>query len=120
VNLRAIGCMTLGAVLFVLVGIVGVNLATSRTGCPDRLQWIDLSYRAEGTPRPSPAAGDGDPVRLGATFVGLTTRDIFGPPGSDPSNAGERPDVIAMACGDGTFVTYRSLRAGASPGASPP
>jgi hypothetical protein len=107
-NWRAIGCIALGSIVFVLIGIVGLNLATSRLGCPDRIQWKDLSYRPVGAPGPSPATGLGTAVKLGSTFVGLTTRDIYGPPGSSPStSAADRPDVIAMDCGDGTFATYR-------------
>jgi hypothetical protein len=109
VNLRAIGCIGLGSIIFILVGIAGLNVASSRLGCPDRLQWRELSYAPLGTPGPSPdAGGSGNAVKLGVTLIGLTTRDIYGPPGSTPTaSAAERPEIIAMDCGDGTFVSYR-------------
>jgi hypothetical protein len=108
VSWRAIGCIAVGSVVFILIGVIGLNVASSRLGCPDRLQWRDLSYRPVGTPAPSPSTGSGAAVKLGTTFIGLTTRDVYGPPGSSPStSAADRPEVIAMDCGDGTFATYR-------------
>jgi hypothetical protein len=119
VNWRAIGCIGIGSVIFILVGLVGLNVASSRLGCPDRLQWRDLSYTPSGTPAPSPQTGAaGQAVKLGSTFIGLTTRDIYGPPGSAPSaSSGDRPPSIAMDCGDGTFLSYR--QAGTVPTISP-
>jgi len=110
VNGRAIGCIALGAVIFVLIGIAGINVASSRIGCPDRLQWGDRFYAPIGTPVPSPETGGGrPPVKLGSTFIGLTTRSIYGPPGSPSPNQGSaRPDLIAMDCGDGRFQTYQN------------
>jgi hypothetical protein len=109
VNVRAIGCIALGSLVFILVGIAGLNVASSRLGCPDRLQWRELSYLPAGTPAPSPnAGGSGAAVKLGVTFIGLTTREIYGPPGSSPdASSAARPELIAMDCGDGTFLTYR-------------
>jgi hypothetical protein len=119
VNWRAVGCIGAGSIVFVLVGLLGLNIASSRIGCPDRLQWRDLSYAPTGEPAPSPqAGGQGDPIKLGSTFIGLTTRDIYGPPGSSPSTlSGDRPAAIAMDCGDGTFLTY--LQAGTVPTITP-
>lgn len=118
-NWRAIGCIGVGAIVFVLIGILGLNVASSRIGCPDRLQWRDLSYAPTGTPAPSPQTGaPGAAVKLGSTFIGLTTRDIYGPPGSGPaSSAADRPATIAMDCGDGTYLTY--LRGGVVPTITP-
>lgn len=118
-NRRAIGCIGVGAVVFVLIGLAGLNLASSRLGCPDRLQWRDLSYLPTGSPAPSPeAGGSGAAVKLGSTFIGLTTRDIYGPPGSGPaSSAADRPGTIAMDCGDGSYLTYQ--RAGSVPTLTP-
>jgi hypothetical protein len=109
VNWRAIGCGTIAALVFVGLGIIGLNLASGRVGCPDRIQWRELSYLPSGTPAPTPAFGvAGQPVKLGSSFIGLTTRDIYGPPGSRPSTqAADRPSSIAMDCADGTFLTYR-------------
>ena len=117
-NGRAIGCLALGAIVFVLIGIAGINVASSRIGCPDRLQWGDRFYAPTGTPAPSPETGGAStPVKLGSTFVGLTTRSIYGPPGSSSSDSSGRPDLIAMDCGNGTFLTYRN--AGQAPTATP-
>jgi hypothetical protein len=109
VNWRAIGCGVIGALVFIGIGIIGLNLASGRAGCPERIQWRELSYLPTGSPAPSPAFGvAGAPVKLGSTFIGLTTRDIYGPPGSRPSTlAADRPASIAMDCADGTFLTYR-------------
>jgi len=118
VNGRAIGCIALGAIVFVLIGIAGINVASSRVGCPDRLQWGDRFYAPTGTPAPSPETGSaGTPVKLGSTFVGLTTRSIYGPPGSSSSDSSVRPDQIAMDCGNGMFQSYRN--AGPAPTATP-
>jgi hypothetical protein len=119
VSRRAIGFVIAGSVVFILIGVVGLNLAFSRIGCPDRIQWRDLSYLPKGSPLPSPYAGDtGIPAKLGTTFIGLTTRDIYGPAGSSQSpQAAVRPTVIAMDCGDGTFLTYG--QAGPAPTATP-
>jgi hypothetical protein len=118
VNARALGCIALGAIVFVLIGIAGINVASSRIGCPDRLQWGDRFYAPTGTPAPSPEAGGGSPpVKLGTTFIGLTTRSIYGPGASPSGAAAARPDVIAMDCGDGQFQTYRN--AGPAPTATP-
>jgi hypothetical protein len=108
VNGRAIGCIALGAVVFILIGIAGINVASSRIGCPNRLQWGDRFYAPIGTPAPSPETGGAStPVKLGSTFIGLTTRSIFGPSTGSASPA-PQPDVIAMDCGDGGFQTYRN------------
>jgi hypothetical protein len=119
VNWRAIGCIGLGSIVFIGIGILGLNVASSRIGCPDRLQWRDLAYAPSGSPAPSPQTGvPGAAVKLGTTFIGLTTRELFGPPGSAPSSSSsDRPTVIALDCGDGTFVTYR--QAGTVPTVTP-
>lgn len=117
-NGRAIGCIALGAIVFVLIGIAGINVASSRIGCPNRLQWGDRFYAPIGTPAPSPNVGDGGaPVKLGSTFIGLTTRAIYGPTSPGSASPAPQPGVIAMDCGDGRFQTYG--KAGAAPTATP-
>lgn len=117
-NPRAIGCIALGAVVFVLIGIAGINVASSRIGCPNRLQWGDRFYAPTGTPAPSPETGGAStPVKLGSTFIGLTTRSIFGPSSPGSGSPAPQPNVIAMDCGDGRFQTYRN--AGPAPTATP-
>ncbi len=106
-NTRAIGCILAGSIVFILIGILGLNLASSRVGCPSGIRWQELTYAPEGTPRPSPVVGEGTPVKLGSTFIGLATRSVYGPPGSVAVASGaDRPAVIALDCGDGTFQTY--------------
>ncbi|TME33984.1 MAG: hypothetical protein E6I62_03265 [Chloroflexi bacterium] len=117
-NARAIGCIGLGAVVFILIGILGINVASSRIGCPDRLQWGDRLYAPTGTPAPSPDTGGSEPpAKLGTSFIGLTTREVYGPAGSTSSDAPGRTSIIAMDCGDGRFQSYRN--AGPAPTATP-
>lgn len=96
--------------IFLAIGLFGMSLAfRSEPGCPDRVQWADRTYLVDGSPAPSPAFSEpGEAVGIGSTFMGLTTRRVFGPPGSSPSTeADDRPQTVAMDCADGTFQTYR-------------
>jgi len=109
-NVRAVGCLVLGSATFVIVGLVGMSLAFNQLdGCPESLQWDERRYLPAGSPLASPALSEpGDPEEIGSTFIGLTTRRVFGPPGSAPStSAADRPDEIALDCDDGTFQAYR-------------
>lgn len=120
-NVRAVGCIVVGALIFIGIGLVGLNLASSRVGCPSGIGWLDRTYEPMGTPGPSPVAGEGTPVKLGSTFIGLATRSVYGPEGTDPSASGaSRPDVIAIDCGDGTFQTYRTAPGSSSAPSSTP
>jgi hypothetical protein len=127
VNWRAAGCLVAGAVTFVAIGLIGMSLAFSDLdGCPSTLQWEERTYQAEGSPGPSPdlsaLGAPGSPGEIGSTFVGLTTRQVYGPPGSSPSTRAEdRPDRIVLTCGDGTYQAYRWTQTHATPatGASP-
>lgn len=109
-NWRAIGCGLLAAGVFVGIGVLGMSLAFSRfDGCPPLVRWADRRYQPSGVPTDMPIFEmPGEPVPLGSTFIGLTTRSVFGPPGSRQSTAAsDRPDEIALDCGDGSFQTYR-------------
>jgi hypothetical protein len=109
VNWRAIGCGTIAAVAFVAIGLWGMSLAFSRfEGCPPSLQWGDRRYEPSGPTTDAPTFDrPGEPVPLGSTFMGLTTRTVFGPPGSEPSPpATDRPTQVAVDCGDESFQTY--------------
>ena len=108
-NWRAVGCVLTGIGIFLAITLFGMSLAFSGAkGCPPRLQWGDRSYLSDGAPTDGPAFEvPGEPVALGSTFIGLTTRTVFGPHGSQPSAAAaDRPDEIALDCDDGTFQTY--------------
>lgn len=110
---RAAGCLLAGIGVFLAVTLFGMSLAfRGSEGCPALLQWDARSYEPAGEPTSEPAfTVQGEPVALGTTFVGLTTRAVFGPPGSRPSAApGDRPDQIALDCGDGSFQTYVGAR----------
>jgi hypothetical protein len=121
-NWRAIGC--LGAIFgtFVALGLLGMYLAfRGQTGCSANVQWADRVYLAEGTPAPSPAFDQPGPAaNIGSTFFGLTTRTVYGPPGSSPSTAAaDRPRIVSIDCGDGTYQTYAWDGITRSPLASP-
>jgi uncharacterized membrane protein YedE/YeeE len=109
VNWRVIGC--LGGIFggFLIISLIGFSIAfRDQAGCPANIGWNDRAYLADGTPAPSPAFDvDGPAADIGSTFFGLTTRTVYGPPGSSPSTAAaDRPRVISMDCNDGTFQTY--------------
>jgi hypothetical protein len=100
----------LGIAAFLGIGLLGMAIAfRTDPGCPPAIQWADRSYLVKGTPAPSPAFEvAGEAVDIGSTFFGLTTRRVFGPPGSSPSTeADDRPEAVALDCADGTFQTYR-------------
>ena len=107
-NWRAIGCGTLAIAVFLGIGLFGMSLAFSRLeGCPNRLQWGDRAYLPAGTPAVAPSFPDGSPVEIGSTFIGLTTRLVWGPPGSTHSpQAADRPDRIFLDCADGTVRAF--------------
>lgn len=109
-NWRAIGCGTLAIVVFVAIGLFGMSLAFSPLeGCPDRLQWGDRAYLPAGAPAAEPSFAEGSPVEIGSTFIGLTTRRVWGPPGSAPSQAAaDRPSQIFLDCDDGNVRAYEA------------
>lgn len=107
-NWRAIGCGGLAIVLFLGVSLWGMSRAFDRVeGCPDRLQWGDRVYLAAGPPAAEPSFAEGSPVEIGSTFTGLTTRKVWGPPGSAPSpSASDRPGRIFLDCDDGSVQLF--------------
>jgi hypothetical protein len=109
VNWRAIGCGVAAAATFVAIGLLGMSLAFSRfDGCPPQLQWADRTYTPVGEALSSPTFDEGEPVEIGSTFIGLTTRRVYGPPGSEPNpSAADRPTEIVLECGDGGFQPFR-------------
>lgn len=107
-NWRAIGCGTLAIVVFLAIGLWGMSKAFDRLdGCPNRLQWGDRVYLPAASPRAEPSFAEGSPVEIGSTFIGLTTRQVWGPPGSKPSqSAADRPARIYLDCDDGTVLLF--------------
>lgn len=123
-NWRAIGCGLLAAAVFVGIGLLGMSMAFSRLeGCPERLRWGAEAYLPVGATTERPAFTDGgEPVEIGSTFIGLTTRRVWGPPGSvpisslGPGMAFEQPQRIVLDCDDGSFQEYAAeLSSEASP-----
>ncbi|HET9878296.1 MAG TPA: hypothetical protein VFQ81_03195 [Candidatus Limnocylindria bacterium] len=118
-NWRAIGCLGVGIVAFVGIGLLGLNLATSRVGCPERLVWGEEAWEASGPATAEPEIGTGgeDPVEIGATLIGLTSRRVFAPAGSAPVTGGndDLPAQLSLECGDGTFQGYRAVLSRGSP-----
>lgn len=118
-NWRAVGCGTLAAVVFVGIGLLGMSMAFSGIdGCPDRLQWEESSYLPHGEPVASPGFPDGPAVEIGSTFIGLTTRRVWGPPGSLPAGGSgetsglDKPQQLILDCADGTVREYRAELSG--------
>ena len=109
-NWRAIGCGTLAIVVFVGIGLYGLSKAfDGAEGCAGRLQWGDRAYLAIGSPASAPSFADGSPVEIGSTFIGLTTRKVWGPPGSAPSTASaDRPTRIFLDCDNGRVQAYQA------------
>lgn len=106
-NWRILGCAVVAAAIFVGLGLLALNMAIGRIGCPPTVLWGDSAYEAVGDPTSSPVVGTGEPVLLGSTFVGTLTRDVYGPEGSPPvTEGGDLPGEIALSCGDETFQTY--------------
>jgi hypothetical protein len=110
VNWRVVGCGTLAIVVFLAVGVLGMSMAFPRIeGCPERLQWGDRGYLPDGSPAPAPSFAAGPAVEIGSTFFGLTTRRVWGPPGSAPSpSAADRPGRIFLDCDNGRVQAYQA------------
>jgi hypothetical protein len=120
VNWRAFGCLGIGVILFIGIGVLGLNMATSRAGCPARLVWQDEAWEPDREPTDAPRIGSSSdaPVEIGTTLIGMTSRRVYGPAGSAPVAGGtnDLPAQLAVECGDGTFQSYH---AAASRGAPP-
>ncbi len=102
-NWRLLGCALLAAGAFIGLGLLALNMAIGRPGCPSTVVWDGRAYGAVGTATQDPVVGDGEPVLLGSTLVGALSREVYGPEGS---TATDQPDEIALACGDDTFQSY--------------
>lgn len=102
-NWRLLGCAVIAAGAFIGLGLLALNMAIGRIGCPSTVVWDSRAYVAVGTPTEDPVVGDGEPVLLGSTLVGALSREVYGPEGS---TAADRPEEIALGCGDETFQSY--------------
>ena len=109
-NWRAIGCGTLGAVLFVLIGLVGIWRAGAPPDCPSVLPYEPAAYRPAGDPTAEPRLeGIDEPLELaGTTSFGLANWQVWVEPGRAPSSAdAPLPQRIVLSCGDGSFQAYQ-------------
>lgn len=109
-NWRAIGCGTLGAAVFVLVGLIGIWRAGAPAECPTLLPYEPSAYRPAADPTDEPRlAGIDEPLELaGTTSFGLASWDVWVEPGRVPDTAADPlPPRIVLACGDGSYQAYQ-------------
>ncbi len=107
---RAIGCGTLAAGVFILVGLIAIWRAGPAPGCPAQLVYPDATYRPEGPAADAPRL-DGVDASLEPGFRtsagGFTTWTVWVPPDDLPTASGDPlPDRMVLECGDGTFQAY--------------
>ena len=109
-NWRAIGCGTLAAAVFVLIGVIGIWRAGAPAECPSVLPYEPSSYRPAGEPADEPRLDsvDGQLELAGTTSFGLATWDVWVEPGRVPPTAADPlPQRIVLECGDGTYQAYQ-------------
>jgi hypothetical protein len=110
VSWRAIGCGTLAAAVFVLVGLLAIWRAGPPPGCPATLEYTDGAFQPVGSPAPA-ARFEGEDAALEPGFrtsVGFASYTVWVRPGDAPTaSAAPLPDDIVLECGDGTFQAYR-------------
>lgn len=108
---RAIGCGTLAASVFVLVGLLSIWRAGPPPGCPAQLVYPDATYEPDGAPGDAPRlAGVDASLEPGfrTSAGGFTTWTVWVEPDDVPTASGDPlPDRMVLECGDGTFQAYR-------------
>ena len=107
---RAIGCGTLAAGVFVLVGVIAIWRAGPPAGCPSQLQDEDGLYEPVGSPASSPSLESVDEALQPGfqTRIGLSTWTVWVAPADAPAaSSAPLPTVMVLECGDGTFQAYR-------------
>jgi hypothetical protein len=110
VNWRAIGCGTLAAAVFVLVGVFAIWRAGAPAGCPDVLPYRPSAYEPSGSPTTEPRLEgvDADLEPAGGASFGLAAWPVWTEPADAPAASGAPlPARIVLECGDGTFQAYR-------------
>ncbi len=108
-NCRAIGCGTLGAIVFVGIGLFGIWRASAPAECPELLPYQPAAYQPVGSPASEPTLeGIGEGLEhAGSASFGLARWDVYVEPGFAPAASGAAlPQRIALDCGDGTFQAY--------------
>lgn len=109
-NWRAIGCGTLAAGVFILLGVFAIWRAGAPPGCPPTLPYEPAAYRPAGDPTDQPAlAGIEEPLeRSGNVSFGFASWEVWVEPGRAPAASGDvLPQRIVLACGDGTYQAYQ-------------
>ena len=108
-NLRALGCGTLAAVVFVAFGLISLWRATTPAECPGLLPTEAGTYEPLGTPMPSPVLAEAPALeRTGAANFFLASWDVYLAPGTAPTASGAPlPPRIVLDCRDGTFRTFQ-------------
>jgi hypothetical protein len=109
VSRRAVGCGTLGAIVFVGIGIFGIWRASAPNECPNVLPYRPAPFQPVGSPTVEPTL-EGVEValeRAGSASFGLARWEVYVEPGFAPAASGEPlPQRIVLDCGDGTFQAY--------------
>jgi hypothetical protein len=108
-NWRAAGCATLGVLVFLAVGLIGVWRASAPAECPDLLPYRPAAYQpvGEAGPEPSLEGVPGPLERAGSTAFGLASWDVYVEPGFAPASSDEPlPQRIVLDCGNGSFQAY--------------
>lgn len=104
-----IGCGTLAAGVFVLVGLIAIWRAEPPAGCPAQLEDPDGVYEPIGSASASPSlAGVDASLEPGfRTTVGFASWTVWVDPADLPTaSAAPLPDRMVLECGDGTFQAY--------------
>jgi hypothetical protein len=110
VNRRALGCGTLAAAAFILVGVLGISRALTPAECPPLLPYEPASFRPAGDPTAVPTlSGVRDELVLaGRTSFGMAGWDVWVEPGRVPATADDAlPQRIVLDCRDGTYQAYQ-------------
>lgn len=108
-NRRTFGCGTLGAVVFIAIGLFGIWRASAPPECPGALPYEPAAYQPVGSPAAQPTLDGVDAAleRSGSTSFGLARWEVYVEPGFAPSASGEPlPQRIVLDCGDGSFQAY--------------
>jgi len=109
VSWRAVGCGGLAAIVFVVIGLIGVWRAGAPAECPGGLPYQPTAYEPVGSPAAAPVLeGIAEPLeRAGSTSFGLARWEVYVEPGFAPAASDEPlPQRIVLECGDGSFQAY--------------
>jgi len=109
VNRRVLGCGTLGAIVFVGVGLFGIWRASAPAECPELLPYQPAAFEPVGSPAAAPVLEGIDRAleRAGSASFGLARWEVYVEPGFAPAASGEPlPQRIVLDCGDGSFQAY--------------